>query len=112
MIYSDPLIQTVWPVWTGQVPLPGWRYGERFARNLMSLVASGTIQRLSPRWQFAQILPLVSVQALAIFGLWKVSADRNGVRQSRRSPTPAAKNIARSERAITAQPPAQPELAL
>ena len=33
--YSDPLVQMVWPIWTGQVPLPDWRFEERFTRNLV-----------------------------------------------------------------------------
>ena len=60
--YADPLVQTVWPIWTGQVPLPGWRFGERFTRNVTSLIAPGWIDRLSPRWQLVQFLPLVLVQ--------------------------------------------------
>ena len=38
--YGDPLVQTVWPLWTGRGPLPYWRYdGERFCRNLTALIA-------------------------------------------------------------------------
>ena len=76
--YTDPLIQTVWPIWAGQLPLPDWRMGERFARNLTSMVASGAVKRLSPRWQFAQVLPLVLLQALAIAALRRVRPTETG----------------------------------
>jgi hypothetical protein len=86
--YKDPLVQTVWPLWTGQVPLPGWRFfttytyddhnrltevttGERFCRNLVSLPAPDWIARLTPPWQAVQFVPLLLAQGLAILGLWR-----------------------------------------
>jgi len=76
--FEDPLVQTVWPLWTGQVPLPGWRFGERFCRNLVSLVASDWIAGLAPRRQAIQFLPLILAQVFAILGLWRYgSSDAN-----------------------------------
>ena len=47
--YTDPLVQTVWPVCSGEVPLPYWRFdGERFSQNLDKLDRAG-IDRPSPR---------------------------------------------------------------
>jgi hypothetical protein len=79
---GDPLIQTVWPVWAGQDPLPSWRMKERFARNLVSLVASGWIDRLSPRWQFSQFVPLGLAQFTAIAGLWRFGCSRSDQRMT------------------------------
>ncbi|MFI5460675.1 MAG: hypothetical protein ACHRXM_35120 [Isosphaerales bacterium] len=76
--FGDPLAQTVWPLWTGQVPLPGWRFGERFCRNLGSLVAPDWIAGLAPRRQAIQFLPLILAQVFAILGLWRYgSSDAN-----------------------------------
>jgi len=66
---SDPLRDAVWPLWTTGNPLPEWRYKERFCRNLVTLIAPGTIARLDPRWQALQFLPLVLAQGLAILSL-------------------------------------------
>ena len=74
--FSDPLLDVVWPLWTGQ-PLPIWRDGERFSRNLVSVIAPGWIAGLEPAWQCAQFLPLVLVQVLAILGL-RWLGSRNG----------------------------------
>jgi hypothetical protein len=71
---TEPLAEAVWPTWTGQ-PVQDWRYGERFCRNLVSLVAPGWIARLRPAWQSVQFLPLVLVQVLAIFALWKFGTN-------------------------------------
>src|SRR5262249_42400300 len=68
---ADPLRQAVWPVWMGQEPLPGWRFGERYCRNLVSLAVPSGIARLAPGWQFIQFVPLVLAQGLAILGLWR-----------------------------------------
>ena len=88
--YGDPLVQAVWPLWTGRVPLPIWRYdNERFCRNLTSLIAPGWIDRLPASWQFMQFLPLVLLQVVAILGLWVFgtgASDRRDSSRSRRSP--------------------------
>ena len=39
VLLTEPLADAVWPIWTGQDPIPGWRYRERFCRNLVSYVA-------------------------------------------------------------------------
>ena len=65
--FTDPLIDTVWPVFTGEVPLPAWRFnGERFGRNIVYLIAPGPIDRLPARWQFLQYVPLLLLQSAAI----------------------------------------------
>lgn len=65
--YTDPLIDTVWPVFNGEVPLPVWRFnGERFGRNIAYLIAPGPINRLPTRWQFLQYVPLLLLQSAAI----------------------------------------------
>ncbi len=66
---GDPLREAVWPLWTGQ-PVPGWRQGERFSRNLVALIAPAWTNSLRPAWQCAQFLPLVLTQIAAIVGLW------------------------------------------
>ncbi len=73
--FTDPLVDTVLPIWSGQTPVPGWRFGERFTRNLVSVAAPATIQRLPADWQFVQFLPLVLLQAAAIAILWKFSKE-------------------------------------
>jgi hypothetical protein len=75
--FVDPLVQTVWPIWTGQVPLPGWRYGERYCRTLTALIAPGWIDRLPPSRQFVQVLPLVLFQGVALIGLWRFNTRRS-----------------------------------
>lgn len=81
--YTDPLVQTVWPVWTGQVPLPDWRFdGERFTSNLTALLVPDAINRLPARWQFVQFLPLVFFQATAIARLMFLTAKAGGKTQT------------------------------
>ena len=76
LTYGDPLVQTVWPIWTGQVPLPGWRYGERFTRNLVSLVAPTQVARLAPVWMFVQFIPLALAQGIAILAVSRYGSTR------------------------------------
>jgi hypothetical protein len=78
LTYGDPLVETVWPIWTGEVPLPGWRFGERFTRNLVSLMAPTRVARLAPGWSFVQFLPLVLAQGIAILALVRIGAARAG----------------------------------
>ncbi|MGO9466903.1 MAG: hypothetical protein ACLQVF_22395 [Isosphaeraceae bacterium] len=68
--YGDPLRQTVWPMWSGQSPLHGWQFGERFCTNLLSLVAEPMILKLPPSWQWSQFIPFLIIQALAIVIAW------------------------------------------
>jgi hypothetical protein len=75
---SDPLFQGVWPLWTGRVPLPSWRYEERFTGNLVSVVAPRWVAALDSRWQSAQFLPLVVFQLLGIGWLWWLDRPQRG----------------------------------
>ena len=84
--YTDPLVQTVWPVCSGEVPLPYWRFdGERFSQNLTNLIAQGSIDRLPARWQFVQFLPLALLQVIAMLGLFAFA--RNGDLAAERQPS-------------------------
>lgn len=66
-----PLRDAVWPLWTGQDPAPGWRYGERFSQNLCSLLAGTWLERLPEPWRAVQFLPLVGAQIAAIAVLFR-----------------------------------------
>jgi len=68
--YGDPLVQIVWPIWSGQNPLHAWPIDERFCRNLLSLAAGPMIVKLPPSWQWSQFVPFLTVQALAIAVAW------------------------------------------
>jgi len=50
-----PLVDGVWPLWRGDVPLPPWAFGNRFARNLVGLARPGAGRSM--------FLPLVLFQA-------------------------------------------------
>ena len=71
---ARPLVEQVWPLWTGRNPYPSWQYGDQFGRNLVSLRGSGWLDRLAPRWRFIQFLPLILGQALAIGVLFRSGA--------------------------------------
>ena len=79
---AEPLLEGVWPLWSGQAPLPGWRYGERFCCNLISMAAPRWLARLDSRWQAVQFLPLVAFQLLGIGWLWWLG--RRGAADSQR----------------------------
>jgi 4-amino-4-deoxy-L-arabinose transferase-like glycosyltransferase len=82
--YTDPLVQTVWKVCTGEVPLPYWRFdGERFSRNLAYLIARFSIDRLPANRQFVQFIPLALMQAVAILGLCTFARNRIAVTEPR-----------------------------
>jgi hypothetical protein len=83
--YGDPLVQTVWPICTGQVPLPYWCDGERFTRNVVSLAAPARVARLNPGWSFVQFIPLVLAQGLAILALSRYGSAHARVDVSDRS---------------------------
>jgi hypothetical protein len=63
-----PLREVVWPVWTGAC-LPEWWSGQRFARNLVGLIASSRIAELPAAVQAVQFLPLCLLQAAILFGI-------------------------------------------
>jgi hypothetical protein len=67
---QNPLVQVVWPLWSGRVPLPPG-FEERFTRNLTSVAAPEWVSRLSPGWQAVQFVPLLICQAIALLGLWR-----------------------------------------
>ncbi len=67
---AHPLRDGVWPLWISGGPLPPWRFGVRFSENLVSLAAPEALQRLDPRWQTLQFLPLVGLQAVAIVAIF------------------------------------------
>jgi 4-amino-4-deoxy-L-arabinose transferase-like glycosyltransferase len=75
--YSDPLIQTVWPIWGGQVPLPAWCIGERFTRTIASLIAPGWTERIPAKWHFVQFLPLILAQFAASAVVWKFASKED-----------------------------------
>jgi hypothetical protein len=101
LTYGDPLVETVWPIWTGEVPLPGWRFGERFTRNLVSLMAPTRVARLAPGWSFVQFLPLVLAQGIAILALVRIGAARAGAgRKTVRAEADASVSVSLREPAI------------
>jgi hypothetical protein len=74
---ADPLFEVVLPLWSGTAPLPPWWTGERFPRNLASLVCGSTIEALPVCWQWLQFLPLALVQAAAISALLKAASNQS-----------------------------------
>ena len=62
---TDPLIDVVWPLWCGYT-VPFWWPGQRFTRNLVSMLFPQTLGKLPPSWHWLQFLPLVVIQAGAI----------------------------------------------
>jgi hypothetical protein len=77
--WRDPLVQFVWPLWTGAIQPPEWRSGERFTGNLISVLVPGWIDRLPANRQWVQFLPLLLAQVVAFCGVWRFAADpRNG----------------------------------
>jgi hypothetical protein len=72
----DPLLEAVWPLWTGDVPRPGWRFGERFTTTLVSLAAPRWTAGLSGAYGTMQFLPLVLGQAVAILSLWRAGGTQ------------------------------------
>ncbi len=62
---ARPLVEGVWPLWRGD-PLPGWAFGQRYARNLATLAFPGVLRRL-PTWAgWVTLLPLVAFQLTSI----------------------------------------------
>ena len=65
-----PLVDGVWPIWRGD-RLPGWVFGQRFARNLVTLAFPQLDRQLPPSLGFLIFLPLVGFQALAIVAMFR-----------------------------------------
>ncbi|HEY2157337.1 MAG TPA: hypothetical protein VGH33_17040 [Isosphaeraceae bacterium] len=66
----EPLTKAVLPIWRGE-PLPGWVFGNRFARNLATMARPEAIKALPPSWQWLQFAPLVAFQAVTIVLLFR-----------------------------------------
>ncbi len=81
---ADPLVEAVWPLWTGQLTLPVWRENERFAPNLVSLLFPAWTSRLGPQREALQFLPLVLFQAAGIVAIGRLSRS-NAADQERLS---------------------------
>ena len=61
-----PLAEGVWPLCRGDKPLPGWVFGNRYARNLVSIAFPETVKNL-PVWAgWVTVVPLVGFQAMMI----------------------------------------------
>jgi hypothetical protein len=66
---ARPLAEGVWPLIRGDRPLPGWVFGNRYARNLSSMAWPEGVKSL-PLWAgWAQFLPLVVFQGLMLGGM-------------------------------------------
>lgn len=77
---ADPLVEVVWPLWTGRTPLPMWWTGERFTRNLTSLSLAFSLGRLPVAWQWVQFLPVVAFQAAVVAFLFRRSDESDPAR--------------------------------
>ena len=64
--FLRPLVENVWPLWRGVRPLPGWVFGQRYARNWLGLTQPNLVEGL-PYWaRWLQFLPLVIGQLVGI----------------------------------------------
>jgi hypothetical protein len=60
---ARPLVDGVWPLLRGDRPLPVWVFGERYARNLVTLALPETFKRL-PGWAgWVSVVPLILFQS-------------------------------------------------
>jgi hypothetical protein len=78
--FAEPFTEAIWPLWTGQIPHPAWRMGERFCRNAVSVLMGDAITRLGPAWEWIQFLPLVGAQLLSIGALALILCRSNDER--------------------------------
>ena len=62
---ARPFVDGVWPLWRGD-PLPGWVFGNRFARNPVSLLIPRVERSLPSGLGGMMFLPLVGFQVVAI----------------------------------------------
>jgi hypothetical protein len=61
-----PWLDGVWPLWRGEKPLPGWVFGNRYARNLVGLCVPDLVKNL-PSWAgWLTVVPLVVYQWMMI----------------------------------------------
>jgi MFS family permease len=61
-LVARPLVEGVWPLLRGDRPLPGWVFGNRYARNLASLAFPEGVKRL-PTWAgWVSVVPLILFQ--------------------------------------------------
>lgn len=67
---ARPFRDAVWPLWRGD-RLPDWKYGERFAPNLVTLAVPDLERTLGPGWAWLTFVPLVAAQAVAIAAFWR-----------------------------------------
>lgn len=66
---ARPWLDAVLPLWRGDRPLPGFVFGNRYARNLFTLASPDLLKRL-PVWAgWVTLLPLVGFQVLMVAGL-------------------------------------------
>jgi hypothetical protein len=80
-----PLVDGVWPLLRGDRPLPGWVFGNRYARNLVNQSFPGAVRQL-PTWAgWVTILPLV------VFQIGMVGLMTRFVGDGRASPTTSMK---------------------
>jgi hypothetical protein len=57
-----PFVNGVWPLLRGDRPLPGWVFGERYARNLVTLSFPAAVKKL-PTWSgWVSVVPLILFQ--------------------------------------------------
>jgi hypothetical protein len=62
---EEPLLRALPPIWRGEA-LPGWVFGQRYARNVVSIVWPDRVAKMPPGTQWLQFVPLVAFQAIAI----------------------------------------------
>lgn len=77
--YARPLREVVLPMWRGG-PLPPWKEGARFDRNLAAEAWPAAIRDLPEGWRWLQFVPLVAGQVLAIGALMLILGRKAGAR--------------------------------
>ena len=63
--WADPLVEVVWPHWSGGRLARGW-VGDRFTRTLPSLLFPRWVEGLGPGRAWLQFAPLVAGQGVAV----------------------------------------------
>ena len=62
---ARPLVDAVWPLWRGD-PLPGWVFGQRFARTVVRFLMPDLDRTLPNKFGWLVFLPLVVGQVGAV----------------------------------------------